>query len=125
MSDVHKDILKRNRVFIIKHTEPNSLLFSSLLVNDVLTDTKLEELNYAIKSNYAKVSSLLDFLVKRGPHAFEYFIQALLISDNELVALQLDPGLVDKYRAPPSYEEYSQQQRQHYPDEPPPPYTSI
>ena len=43
------------------------------------------------------MGKLLDLLVKRGPSAFEQFIQALVITDQDNIALMLDKDLALEY----------------------------
>ncbi|XP_019634248.1 PREDICTED: death domain-containing protein CRADD-like [Branchiostoma belcheri] len=71
----HRDILRRNRVKLVKTIKVQHIT-NFLIQEDVLTETMVEEI-MAEKTSHAKAEQLLDTLVTRGPNAFMMFCKSL------------------------------------------------
>ncbi|XP_078596458.1 death domain-containing protein CRADD-like [Branchiostoma floridae x Branchiostoma japonicum] len=75
MEQRHRDILRRNRVKLVKNVKVQHIN-NFLIQEDVLTDTMVEEI-MAEKTSHGRVEQLLDTLVTRGPKAFMMFCKSL------------------------------------------------
>ena len=90
MQQAHKDILRRNRVFLLRNMRVCDTLVGWLSSQRVLSMCMAEELHsprYA--TNTAKVGHLLDLLPMRGPNAFNLFVEGLVMTDQWYVVEKL------------------------------------
>ena len=78
MAQEHKDVLRKNRVFLLEELDPEPVI-QRLFQNNLISKTALEDIQ-ALPTNYRKSVALLEQLPKRGPCAFAYFCRALSAS---------------------------------------------
>ncbi|CAH1239927.1 CASP2 [Branchiostoma lanceolatum] len=86
-----REILRRNRIFLLDNIESLDRLLSELLAADIaiVNDSMVD----SVQSNPTKerrISALLDLLPRRGPTAFSAFCVALRRTDQGFVADQLE-----------------------------------
>ena len=87
----HREILIKNRVFLVNHLRITPTLCDHLLSSHVLTQATLEEVNccrYA--TNREKVRYVLDTLPSRGVESFDHFMSALLHTNQLCVWQRLE-----------------------------------
>ena len=75
MSQEHKDMLRKNRVFLIEELDPEPIIQRLFQIN-MIPKATLEDIQ-ALPTNYHKCIALLDQLPKRGPKAFQNFCRIL------------------------------------------------
>ena len=75
MSQEHKDMLRKNRVFLIEELDPEPIIQRLFQIN-MIPKAILEDIQ-ALPTNYHKCIALLDQLPKRGPKAFQNFCRIL------------------------------------------------
>lgn len=92
MSDEDRNKLKKKRLFLINNMELSEEFFAYLLQEDILTEEKYRRLKLPILTEKEKAGQFLDYIVKRGPKAFDRLIYALVQTDQERVAFELDPN---------------------------------
>lgn len=80
MSDHHRAVLRRNRVFLLKNVMINDLLFDHLQEDNIITED-MREYIFNNTTTRRRIGELLDIIPKRGPKAYECFIKALVASD--------------------------------------------
>ena len=78
MAQEHKDVLRKNRVFLLEELDPEPIIQRLFQIN-MISKTALEDIQ-ALPTNYRKSVALLEQLPKRGPCAFVYFCRALSAS---------------------------------------------
>ena len=78
MAQEHKDLLRKNRVFLLEELDPKPIIKRLFQIN-MISKTALEDIQ-ALHTNYRKSVALLEQLPKRGPCAFAYFCRALSAS---------------------------------------------
>ena len=78
MAQEHKDVLRKNRVFLLEELDPEPVI-QRLFQNNLISKTALEDIQ-ALPTNYRKSVALLEQLTKRGPCAFANFCRALSAS---------------------------------------------
>ncbi|CAH1239904.1 CASP2 [Branchiostoma lanceolatum] len=91
MEKRNREILRRNRIFLLDNIESLDRLLAELLAADIaiVNDSMVD----SIQSNPTKerrISALLDLLPRRGPTAFSSFCAALRRTDQGFVADQLE-----------------------------------
>lgn len=115
MSFEHKNALKLHRIELLKELVIDERLLSYLCFHEILTDDMKERIQNTI-GIYAQIGKLLDFLPRRGPHAFQIFINALCFTNQDHLACRLEGPQQQQSQAqsfmtslrsrtpPPSYE---------------------
>lgn len=93
MDEQDRNKLKTNRTFIIKNLENVVDVVDRLLSNNVVTDGMKEDIE-AEKGKSSQIRKMLDILPRRGPEAFQQFLQILADTENGFIANQLYPGFV-------------------------------
>jgi hypothetical protein len=96
MSQKDRDTLRSKRVLLVQNVIVNEELLSSLQASNILLDDMKEEIE-GKKTRSSKVGFLLDVIVKRGKTAFEEFIKALVITNQEHLAKELDVNLTNHH----------------------------
>lgn len=75
MDQIHKDALRRTRVALVKDLDVNNIC-DELLSQDIFTQLMMEYI-MSERTRIDKVRRLLDDLVRRGPDAYERFLDVL------------------------------------------------
>ena len=75
MLKVHRRILLKNRVEVVKDLEPNDVL-DYLFQENILTENDIEIVK-SERTRRARAEILLDTLPRKGPKAFTKFCEAL------------------------------------------------
>jgi len=83
---MHKNVLRSNDYYLLNHLDiVNKHVFLEVLKNDkILLQRNIEDLE-RLTSNKTKVNRFLEILPKRGPAAFEVFMNALLKSEQTYI----------------------------------------
>ena len=89
MSEVHRAVLRRNRVFLLRNIEPSVILCSQLKADGVLTRSMMETVLFQLTTS-GKNAVLLDTITRRGSDAFKNFVKALKVSQQNDVAAFLE-----------------------------------
>ena len=83
MSEKHREVLRKNRVFLVENIVPTYSLFNQLRADDVLSEEMIESI-LTRPTTRGKISALLDLLTRRGPNAFTNFISLCMINHDLL-----------------------------------------
>lgn len=100
MDQIHKDALRRTRVALVKDLDVNNIQ-DELLAQDIFTQLMMEYI-VAERTRIDKVRRLLDDLVRRGPDAYQKFLDVLrktgyqflanlIIQNEEIVRREKEP----------------------------------
>ncbi|XP_061163123.1 caspase-2-like [Saccostrea echinata] len=87
MDQIHKDALRRTRVALVKDLDVD-VICDEVLEKDIFTQLMMEYI-MAERTRIDKVRRLLDDLVRRGPNAYQAFLQVLDISGYRFLANQI------------------------------------
>ena len=82
MEKQHKEIILRNYVLLTENLDSSRIL-SNLIQHKILSVNDGESIA-AVETSSGKASKLLSFLMRRGPNAFELFMNALAMSNFSL-----------------------------------------
>jgi caspase 2 len=104
MEDRHRDLLRKQRVFILKNLRSVEMIVEHLYSSDVLTEDQKDAILLGKTTPTSQKAALLDTLPSRGPHAYEQFCSALKEEGYEfvvegLVAAEANMDTVAKGRA--------------------------
>ena len=91
MESKHREILKSNRVYLLDNLQPNAMV-DHLMESKLLSEDDLEELRSERKTK-EKIRFLLDKIPRKGPDAFDKFIDVLKKTDQEYIANKLLEGI--------------------------------
>ena len=75
MDDTHRSLLRKKRMDLTRDLDVDSAV-SFLYSRSILSENDRDEI-LALKTQLAKSEKLLDVLPKRGPEAFDNFVQFL------------------------------------------------
>ncbi|XP_019623612.1 PREDICTED: caspase-7-like [Branchiostoma belcheri] len=75
MQEAHREILRKNRTFLVRELEPK-LLYDYLVEHGIYNDVMLEDIR-AERTRFDQSTKLLTSLTRRGRDAFRVFCQAL------------------------------------------------
>lgn len=92
MSDKHREVLRKNRVYLIGNILPTYSLFNQLQADEVLCEDLVETI-LAQPTRRGKISTLLDLVTRRGPKALPNLIKALVISRQFNTACYLEDAV--------------------------------
>ncbi|KAL5013987.1 hypothetical protein ScPMuIL_008257 [Solemya velum] len=92
MDDRDRNILRKNRTFILDNLQNVKSVVDILFEKEALTEEMKDEILIGKKTLKNKVRALIDILPKRGPTAFQCFIEALEESQNQHLVKQLAPN---------------------------------
>ena len=81
MDKKHRDLLKRNRVALVRDLEATRLL-NYLFQEGALSENDVDSIK-AEKTRSAQAEKLLDIFPRRGPKAFDIFCRALANTDGQ------------------------------------------
>lgn len=84
MEQIHKDALRRTRVALVRDLDVNNIS-DELLSQDIFTQLMMEYI-MSERTRIDKVRRLLDDLVRRGPDAYERFLNVLNKTGYEFLA---------------------------------------
>lgn len=87
MEENHKETIRRNYTFLIGNMMPESVM-DFLLQENVITPYMKEDIEVC-RTRRDKIVKMIDILIRRGPSAFNVFIDALRNTDQEFVAQKL------------------------------------
>ena len=88
MEDTHKETIRRNWTYLLENMMMDELL-DDMYAREVLTEGMREEIE--VKSTRReKVTQFLFTLQKRGPRAFQKFLDGLRACSMEFIAEQLE-----------------------------------
>lgn len=87
MDQIHKDALRRTRVALVKDLDVNNVC-DELLSQDIFTQLMMEYI-MSERTRIDKVRRLLDDLVRRGPDAYQKFLDVLKKSGYPFLADQI------------------------------------
>jgi hypothetical protein len=90
MLQVHKDSLRKNRVELVKHLRVDEEFLTVFLDNSILTSDMKEDIENC-GTRQQKATKFLDTIQRRGNNAFPRFILALRETDQQDLALMVDP----------------------------------
>ncbi|ELU08487.1 hypothetical protein CAPTEDRAFT_208074 [Capitella teleta] len=99
MEDRHKKCLRRNRSYMCSEISLSVALLAELSGSAVITDDQLQELQNIQRNETMKAAVLYfltNFLPKSGPKAFDLFLVALRVSEQDFVADHLEAWLRDQ-----------------------------
>ena len=96
MEQCKRDVLKAHRVVIADNLQER-IVVEQLFAEGVLDQTDREEI-HAEPSRFCKCCLLLDKLPRKGPNAFERFLQALRLSGQGFLADKLTGKLIISLR---------------------------
>ena len=96
MEQSKRDVLTAHRVVIADNLQERRVV-EQLFAQGVLDQTDKEEI-HAETSTFGKCCLLLDKLSRRGPNAFESFLQALRLSGQGFLADKLTGKLIISLR---------------------------
>lgn len=89
MSKAQKNLFVTNRVYLINSIEPNEELCAHLRAGNHMTESMQEQIMIE-PTTKRRVGKLLDMLTRRSAKAFDAFVYALVMTDQEHVAEKLD-----------------------------------
>ena len=89
MSELHREALLRNRVYLVENIILSSAFFDQLQSDLILTEDAAE-LVQSEPTTRDKISRMLYIVPRRGPHAFKNFIKVLVVSKQFMVARQIE-----------------------------------
>ena len=92
MEQSKRDVLRAHRVVIADNLQERRVV-EQLFAEGVLDQTDREEI-HAETSRFGKCCLLLDKLPRKGPNAFESFLQALRLSGQGFLADKLSGKLI-------------------------------
>ncbi|ELU14072.1 hypothetical protein CAPTEDRAFT_216581 [Capitella teleta] len=98
MEDRHKEYLQKNRSFLCSEISLSAVLLAKLSESGVITDEHLQKLQNIERNDTTKAAVfefLTEVLPKRGPEAFNLFLEALCESQQEHIADHLKQCLND------------------------------
>ncbi|ELU16471.1 hypothetical protein CAPTEDRAFT_214242 [Capitella teleta] len=98
MEDRHKECLQKNRSFLCSEISLSAVLLAKLSESGVITDEHVEKLQNSIRNDTmaaAVLHFLIELLPRRGPEAFNLFLEALIESQQKHVADHLKQCLSD------------------------------
>ncbi|ELU11508.1 hypothetical protein CAPTEDRAFT_193920 [Capitella teleta] len=98
MEDRHKEYLQKNRSFLCSEISLSAVLLAKLSEGGVITDEHLQKLQNIERNDTTKAAVfefLTEVLPKRGPEAFNLFLEALCESQQEHIADHLKQCLND------------------------------
>lgn len=87
MDQIHKDALRRTRVAIVRDLDVDHIC-DDVLEKDIFTQLMMEYI-MAERTRIDKVRRLLDDLVRRGPNAYQAFLQVLDTTGYQHLAQQI------------------------------------
>lgn len=87
MNDVHRETLRKNWVYLLENLVTDELL-DYLLGNEVITPDMYEEINVQL-TRQDKVTHFLSILQRRGPQAFNNFLDALVATNQGFISDKL------------------------------------
>ena len=90
MLQVHKDMLRKNRLFLLDEMNPEPVI-QRLRQSNILTQLNMESINAVCPTNYYKNEKVIDILPKRGSRAFVYFCRALSASGQNHIRNKIQP----------------------------------
>ena len=82
----HKDVLRENRVFLLANLNPEPVM-QRLYQQNMISNITMESIK-AFSTRYEKNVALMDYLLKRGPTAFQLFCRALSASHQNHIRLK-------------------------------------
>ncbi len=88
------EFVRRNRLHLVRTLILSEDLYSYLRQKRVLTED-LEETIKCEKKTSSQRGKLLDILPKRGEDAIEHFIEALIITEQEKLAKEINPSVTE------------------------------
>jgi len=88
MSHLHRELLRKNGTFLVQNLHFDSLFLDFMQTNNILTNEMIQEIEDC-NTKQAKVNRFLSILPKRGPKAFNTFIEALSVSDQCMISKKL------------------------------------
>lgn len=87
MNDVHRETLRKNWVYLLENLVTDELL-DYLLGKEVITPDMYEEINVQL-TRQDKVTHFLSILQRRGPRAFDNFLDALVATNQGFISDRL------------------------------------
>ena len=96
MDDKHRDLLRTHRVYLLENLQPKSMI-DHLVEKKLLSDDELDEIR-AEKKTKEQIRLIIDKLPRKGPTAFDKFIEVLKVTGQEYVATKLCGDLVKQGR---------------------------
>jgi hypothetical protein len=93
MEQLHRDLLRRNRVILVNGISNIGCILDSLHSTDTFTRSMIEEMK-ALGTETDKIRGILDSITRRGPLSFAAFLRALEISGNCALVKLLNPDYI-------------------------------
>ncbi|XP_033724604.1 caspase-2-like [Pecten maximus] len=97
MDEVDRRKLTSNRSYLVKNIYKTMNVVDKLMEDRIITDGMKQDIE-AERTNDDRNRRLLDIIPRRGPQAFEAFLNALVNTDNDFAAEQLSPGAGSIYK---------------------------
>ena len=94
MEKCHEEVLRMNTVYLTRNLDVKGVCYG-LVERGLFDETSIDHLTNPFKCSKDRCMDLLFFLVRRGPLAWDYFIESLIengqphIADRLLKSLQL------------------------------------
>ncbi|KAL3852244.1 hypothetical protein ACJMK2_015912 [Sinanodonta woodiana] len=92
MENIHRAALRQNWIYLMDNLIIQELL-DRLYEKGLLTDDMKEEIQVE-KTKRDMISKFLSILQRRGPYAFDYFIDALQETSQEFIAEKLKESVI-------------------------------
>ena len=80
----HREVLETKRLEIVQSLNCERTMLLNYLRSHQVFDEEDCELILAEKANRARVGKLLDFLVKKGPDAYQHFLDVIQVENSSL-----------------------------------------
>ena len=85
----HKQILKKNRLYLLEAMNPEPVL-QRLYQQNMMSQVVLESIQ-ALPTRYEKNAALVTYIPKRGPNVFQLFCRALTASGQNYIRNKIQP----------------------------------
>lgn len=90
MSEIDRQKIRRFRVLLLKTLVLNEEFLSYLSYHEILQDEEKERLENPTMTKMQRVGHFLDYLPRRGPTAYQMFINALCTTNQDHIARMLE-----------------------------------